>query len=856
MSALASIPCWFAIIVLLVCSCTSTSKVSKQKIIVERSDPFKLAKQLIQLRQHKKAIGLLEQHLRHDPENIDTLFMTGNAYFAIASYDQAAGFFRRVLLLSPQHIDAKHRLWAARLQADYSNAVIKKKIRSEIEGIFTRDTADPQEKLTAYYGYRYLWDQKNQQRAIKIVVVQKLSNQLRERVAGALVYEIITARNKAIRTELAELYLDHFPEITNDAIAASWLFSSSVINKNLQRLETNIEKYTGSTRNNVAANLYAAHALLRNEHKLLTVISLLQDNLAFIKKIKPGSQNEPELATNYRLLGIAYYKQRKFRLARKNLKQAIKLHPEHGRAAYYLGKIAENSGNRGKAIALYRKSLEADGRQTGVQDVLGKLLENNLENKTPSQFFANQERIIVFKDVTKAAGLDNVSSHRVAWGDYDNDGDDDLLVNGSRLFRNNRGIFTDVTDVLGIPRITNATGGLWGDFNNDGYVDIFVTVKGTNRLLENIGGKGFAEVSSKTLPKNNSAWSEAAAWGDYNGDGYLDLYIANYQLPAVERGICSHDSLLENIHGRQFVLASHMILPLPDEAMCGRGVTWADFNDDGKLDIFVANYRLDPNFLWLKKGKQFTESAGASSVAGNNIDGYYGNSIGSVFSDFDNNGEIDLFVANLAHPRDLAFSDKSHLYLQTRGRFHDYYNNSGVGFEETYSDPAAADIDNDGDIDLFVSAIYSSGQSHLFLNDGKGNFRDVSWLSQARLKNTWGGAFSDYDNDGDMDLVVTSKDGIRLLRNDGPGGHWLKISLRSKHCNTFGIGARIEIQYQNQSQSRVITAGRGTGNQDSLTQLFGLGVYQGPVELNLKDGCGHTFRRNLPDIDRHYVLRY
>ena len=856
MSAHASIHCWLVIIVLIVCGCTSAAEVSGQKIGAERSSQLKIAKQLIQFRQHKKAIVLLEQHLLHNPENTDALFMIGHAYFAMASYGQAAGFFRRVLLLSPQHNNAKHRLWAARLQANHSSTAIKRKIRSEIEGIFARDTTDPQEKLAAYYGYRYLWDQQNQQRAIKIIAIQKLSSQLRERVAGALVYEIITARKKGIRTELAELHLVYFPGLANDAIAASWLFSSSVIKKNLQRLETHIERFTGSTGNNVAANLYAAHALIRNDHKLPKAVSLLQDNLALIKKKTPGSQSKPELARNYRQLGIAYYMQNNFRLARKNLKQAIKFQPDNGRAAYYLGKIAEKSGNRGKATALYRKSLEADGRQTGVLDALAKLLGNSLENNTPSQFFANQESIVVFKDVTKAVGLDNISSHRVAWGDYDNDGDDDLLVNGTRLFTNNDGIFTDVTDALGIPRITNATGGLWGDFNNDGYVDIFVTVNGANRLLENIGGKRFSEVGSEALPKNNSAWSEAAAWGDYNGDGYLDLYIANYQQPAIERGICSHDSLLENIHGRQFVAVNPVTLPKPDEAMCGRGVTWADFNGDGKLDIFVANYRLDPNFLWLNKGQHFTESADASDVAGNNVDGYYGNSIGPVFSDFDNSGEIDLFVTNLAHPRDWVFSDKSHLYLQTRGRFHDHYNNSGVGFEETYSDPAAADIDSDGDVDLFVSAIYSSGQSHLFLNDGKGNFRDVSWLSGARLKNTWGSAFSDYDNDGDMDLVVASEDGIRLLRNDGPGGHWLKISLRSMRCNIYGIGTRIEIRYQNRSQSRVITAGRGTGNQDSLIQLFGLGAYQGPVELYLKDGCGHKFRRNLPDIDRHYVLRY
>lgn len=854
MSIRISIPCWFAITILFISGCASTTETTERKTPVEPAYRLQIAKQLIQSRQHQKATIVLKQYLNRFPESTDAIFLLGRAWFAMAKYKKAAKSFRRVLVLSPDHSGARHRLWAARLQADYSSTAIKKTIRSEIEAILAKNSPAPVEMLTAYYGYRYLWDQQNQQRVIRNIATRKLSKQIRKRVAEALVYEIITARKKNTRTRLAELYQTHFLGMADDTIAASWLFSNDTVKNNLRRLETRLHKYTGSDRNNIAANLYAAHALIRNNHKLSTAISLLQTNLGLIKQYNANGPDGLELARNNRQLGIALFKQKQFRPARKNLARAVKLQPDNGTAAYYLGKIAETLGNHDTAIAFYRKALESDGQQTGVRGALVRLLGNRLKEKTPSQFFADQEGIVVFKNVTGSAGLNNVSSHRVAWGDYDNDGDDDLLVNGTRLFNNNKGIFADVTDATGIPRIGNATGGIWGDYNNDGYLDIFVTTNGSNRLLENVNGKLFRDVSTDSLPKTKTAFSEAAAWGDYNGDGYLDLYVANYQQPAVERGICSHDSLLRNIKGMRFVQANNATLPRPDEALCGRGVTWADIDGDGTQDIFVANYRLDPNFLWLKDGQRFLEKGQATSVAGNDNNGYYGNSIGSLISDFDNNGELDLFTSNLSHPRDRAFSDKSQLYLQNRNRNFERQRQSGIGYEETYSDPAAADVDNDGDVDLFISAIYSSGQSHLFLNNGKGYFRDVSWLSGARMKNTWGSAFSDYDNDGDMDLIVASKDGIRLLRNDGPGGHWIKVSLRSVDCNIYGVGTRVEIRYQNRSQVRVITAGRGTGNQDSLSQLFGLGNYQGPVELSIKDSCGHTFKRNLPDVDRHYLL--
>lgn len=841
---------------LLAAGCASSRNATGTQTSSKTTNVLLLAKELGQSRQHKKSILLLKKYLVHHPDNVDTLFSIGRAYFAMAEYEQASQYFRHVLAVSPRHIDARHRLWAARLQENYSSKSRRVEIRSEINSMLSHSNSGPEMMLVAYYGYRYLWDQNNQQRIIKILAANPLSKSLRQRVAGALVYEIITAKKPNIRTEMAKLYLHHYAGMSDNNIAASWLFSHSVVKKNLPQLDLQIRIFTGAEENNAEANFYAASALIRNDYKLSTAKSLLRINLALIKKNDLNGQNKILLAKNKLQLGILHYKQKKYHAARKYLTQSQVLQPTNGTPAYYLGKIAENLGHPASAIAHFRKSLETGGRQSRSEAALTRLLEKYLNNESPSKYFARKEGAVVFVDVAHSVGLSNVNSHRVAWGDFDNDGDDDLLVNGNRLFANIEGKFVDVTAAMEIPRIKKATGGIWGDFNNDGYLDIFITVKGRNRLLKNINGTKFIDVSSSTLPKEKALWSEAAAWGDFNGDGYLDLYIANYQLSAVERGICGHDILLENIRGTHFVATNNATLPRPDEAMCGRGVTWVDFNSDSKSDIFVTNYRLDPNFLWLNNANRFTENAVVQNIAGNNDDGYYGNSIGSVSSDFDNNGKIDLFVTNLSHPRDWEFSDQSQLFLQTNSDRLTLTSRSGIGFEETLSDPAVADVDNDGDVDLFLSAIYPSGLSHLYLNDGNGNFRDVSWLSNTRLNNTWGVAFSDYDNDGDIDLVIASKNGLHLMRNDGPGGHWIKISVHSKRCNTYGIGSRIEIRYLNRSQIRIITAGRGTGSQDSLTQLFGLGNYQGPVELNLTDACGHSFQRDFAAVDQHYIVNY
>jgi hypothetical protein len=408
--------------------------------------------------------------------------------------------------------------------------------------------------------------------------------------------------------------------------------------------------------------------------------------------------------------------------------------------------------------------------------------------------------------------------------------------------------------------LAGANGGVWGDYDNDRLPDLFVTSHQGNYLLHNEGGTHLTVSGAWPAAAGGlvAGSTEGAAWGDVDNDGYLDLYVANYEHGKVLRGQCGQDQFFVNHRGRGFTEARVAAGMVSEEAMCGRGVTWSDLNGDGWQDIMVANYRLDPNFLWLNQGNgTLRDVAETAGVQGQEVEGAYGHSIGSVSGDLDGDGDFDLYTSNLAHPRHIEFSDLSMLLLNDGARsprFIDRFAEAGIDFDETSADPLLFDVDNDGDLDLFVTSIYPGRSSHLYLNDGQANFTDQTWLAGAAVVNGWGSAWADYDGDGYPDLLVASVEGVRLLHNEGGAHNWLAIKIDDRNCNRFGVGSKVTINYGRESQVREITAGRGTGSQDSLTALFGLGNYPGPVAVQVKTLCGDTIRRQIKELNRTVVL--
>jgi hypothetical protein len=319
----------------------------------------------------------------------------------------------------------------------------------------------------------------------------------------------------------------------------------------------------------------------------------------------------------------------------------------------------------------------------------------------------------------------------------------------------------------------------------------------------------------------------------------------------VSLGICEPDHLLRNAGGVRFEDVSAAAGVVSAEPMCGRGVAWADFDNDGWADILVTNYRLDPNFLWRNRGDgTFENVARTTGVEGQEQEGAFGHSIGAEWADFDRDGDLDVFLANLAHPRYIGFSDPSQLLVNDSGsspRFDDRFDDAGLVFDETASEPAWGDFDNDGDQDLFVTAIYQGRRSTLYRNDGNGTFTDVTWLAGARVDNGWGAAYADIDRDGDLDLAVGSGDGVRLLRNDGNASHWIHIRAVGTASNRSAIGARVTVTAGPLKQMAEVQGGKGTGNQHSLPVEFGRS-WGRPVTVEVwfpSGRCGATASRRI-----------
>ncbi len=423
-----------------------------------------------------------------------------------------------------------------------------------------------------------------------------------------------------------------------------------------------------------------------------------------------------------------------------------------------------------------------------------------------------------FEEVTQQVGLDGLSGGVAAWADFDGDGWSDLYVAG-QLWRNEQGKrFDRMEDVpLSGP-------GIWGDFDNDGWPDLF-SWSGGGRLFRNLNGKAFEDVSHM-LPEPPIEVSRGAAWGDFNGDGYLDLYVGGYEVwPDKEYA----DVIYLSHKGERFVECWRQ-----DRIQRARGITAADFDEDGDLDVYVSNYRLQSNLLWQNDGTgKFTDVSAEFGTAGDGDLGAWGHTIGSAWGDLDNDGHLDLFVGNFSHPPDYQDRPK---FLKNRGsdgafHFEDRSSTAGLRWQESYASPALADFDNDGSLDLFFTTVYSGDKSVLYRNKGNWQFEEVSQAAGVDVPTTYQAAWSDFDNDGYLDLVT----GGRLFRNPAGRNHWLKVRLiGGEEVNASAIGAQVRIALSDKTLTRQVEGATGQGNQNDLTLHFGLGAHSDPVRLDIR----------------------
>jgi hypothetical protein len=487
-----------------------------------------------------------------------------------------------------------------------------------------------------------------------------------------------------------------------------------------------------------------------------------------------------------------------------------------------------------------------------------------------------------FTDVTSQAGIHFVHNSGAFGGkylpetlgpgcaflDYDNDGwQDILLVNGMdwpghrrarttmRLYHNNRnGTFTDVTQRAGLDVEMYGLGVAVADCDNDGFPDIFITCLGQSRLFHNTGRGTFVDVTHKAGLGGREALSTSALWFDYDRDGRLDLFVCNYVKWTPETDIfCSLDGKTkmyctpEAYHGAtcwlfhnrgdgtfEDVTAKSGIFDITSKSL---GVAMLDYDMDGWTDLFVAN-DTQPNKLYrnMRDGR-FEDVALRAGVAFGE-DGKARAGMGVDAADYDNSGVPSLVVTNFDNEMlGLYRRDKNGSYIDLApGSDIGRLSRRSLGFGCFFFD-----VDLDGYLDLLVvnghiddsfrrisrDARYEQ-PPHLFLNKGNGQFQDVAGDvggGFATPKVGRGAAFGDFDNDGDLDVLLTTNRGpAYLYRNDQrEGNRSVRFRLIGTQSNRDGIGAVVRVWHGGLTSSRTVKSGSSYLSQSELSVTFGLG---------------------------------
>ncbi len=492
-----------------------------------------------------------------------------------------------------------------------------------------------------------------------------------------------------------------------------------------------------------------------------------------------------------------------------------------------------------------------------------------------------------FTDITEEAGIDfeldcggpkkeyifEAMCGGIAFIDFDNDGWVDIfLLNGttlekeaagesppSKLYRNNGdGTFSDVSEKAGIDRRGWGMGVAVGDYDNDGWDDLYLTYFEGGALYRNNGDGTFEDVTSRAGVSNPERWGTSAAFADYDNDGHLDLYVANYvqlnrnRLPAFgssqfcqyrgipvscgPRGLLgSRDRLYHNNGDGTFADVA-VRLGIDRSGHYGLGVVWGDYDNDGDQDIYVANDS-NPSELYRNNGDGTFEEVGLLSGVALSENGFAQAGMGADFGDYDNDGRLDLVKTNFS-------DDTNNLYRNLGGGMYEEAGGAAgtaaagrmtLGFGVRFFD-----FDNDGWKDIFVAnghvnpqmealplGISYAQRNLLFRNTRDGSFEEVSRAMGdgfARLAVSRGAATADIDNDGDLDLLVSNLGGRpALLRNTHSGGRSMLVKLIGKESNRNGIGARIEVTAGESKQvSDVRFSSSYLSSHDSRTH-FGLG---------------------------------
>jgi enediyne biosynthesis protein E4 len=493
----------------------------------------------------------------------------------------------------------------------------------------------------------------------------------------------------------------------------------------------------------------------------------------------------------------------------------------------------------------------------------------------------------------------------IAWIDYDNDGFPDLfLVNGSTyeqwrkgtsprsaLYHNNgNGTFTDVSKGSGLDRTGWGMGVCVGDYDNDGYDDLYVTYYGGNVLYHNNGNGTFTDVTDKAGVRGHG-WGTGCGFGDYDNDGKLDLYVANYLDVDIEhlgepgsRTNCTYrgfatfcgprgleggrDILFHNNGNGTFTDVTERAGIDPNKYY-GLGMVWGDYDRDGRLDIYVANDST-PSSLYHNNGDGTFTDVGAEAGVAYSGEGREQAGMGTDFADYDNDGWGDLVKGNFS-------DDTKNLYHNNHdGTFTDVAYPAGLGdagWLYTTFGTKFLDYDNDGWKDIFLANgqtfpqidRYSTGTTYaernlLFHNRGDGKFEEVGLRSGPGLaikKVSRGLAIADYDNDGDVEIMVSnmnsSPDLLRHARKNP--NHAILVKTLGTKSNRDGIGAEVKVVSGDLTQYDTIRSGGSYLSSSDLRAHFGLGPRTKIDRLEVRWPAGETQVIQDPPVDHVLIVK-
>lgn len=465
----------------------------------------------------------------------------------------------------------------------------------------------------------------------------------------------------------------------------------------------------------------------------------------------------------------------------------------------------------------------------------------------------------IFTKVTQGPFVNDIAASRsVSFIDYLNNGSLDLYVSNGKhfgqrnfLYNNNGGTFTRVLNIPPVMDSLPYDGASWADFDNDGNIDLCVVTwyDSTNMLYRNNGGGSFTFLSSSPVVSDRG-FSETCSWGDYDNDGLVDLFVTN------SNGIGSwHNRLYKNMGAGNFTRIDTGAVSL-DINHHSRGINWVDINGDGKPDIYICNESGENNFMYKNNGGgYFTKMTNAATLTGSD-------SWSACWGDYDNDGDQDVFVTNRGGKNLLFRNDGNFNFTQI-------LNDPIVNDAGEFACCGWGDFDNDGDLDLFVTQAYTSPNTplknylykNMLMETGTATFQKISGediVNDAGY--SYGFAWADWNADGSLDLFTarTYNEGQNnaAYLNNGNTNKWIEIKLTGNPSNRSAIGAKVRLKAVINGnpvwQMREVTAQSGYCSEN-LDLHFGLGnaIRIDSIKVEWPSGTNEYY----PNINPNQIIR-